>query len=720
MAAKTCEHCGLPVAGTSDLDRSTEAVYCCFGCRFAAEMLGGNSAGAGNGLFRLAMSIFLSLNVMIFTMFLWSQDVYDDDATQSPSAVIMWGVSRYLCLLLSTPVFVLLGGPLAAEAWRGFRRGWVSTDLLLIVGTLAAYIYSIHSTVRSSGPVYYEVGCAILVFVTLGRWLEAQGKQRATEALKSLERLLPETVRRFEGAELVDIPLDDVCIGDRLFVRDGERIPVDGRITSGLALIDAQLLTGESRPQLRETGDAVIGGTLNLDGALTVTVEAPPRGGTWQRLHQCILQARLDKGRHERIADQVVRVFIPLVCLTAGVTFAYHTYAHGFDHGLLAALAVLLIACPCALGLATPMAVWAALGTAATRQVLFRNGEALERLASARVIAFDKTGTLTDGRPTVDRLEILHEHDITEILSRVGAAAAGSSHELSQAVHAFCTTQSGKTAIGCQVRSVPGRGLEAQFADLADPLVLGSERFMYERRLSVPPYFQAVIRELCDEGFAIVCVGWLGCVRGVFGLREKIRSEAVAVIEDCRRVGLTACVLTGDHAARGRQFSEKFHLDVRAELLPEGKLAALADLRKRIGPTIMVGDGVNDAPALTAADVGIALGCGADVSRDSADVCLLGNDLTQIPWAIELSRRTVRIVRQNLFWSLIYNIVGIALAATGNLNPIWAAAAMTVSGLSVVVNSLRLREPRPAAASTVVDLTDATASEFAPPPSVTA
>ena len=641
-------------------------------------------------MFRLALSVFLSLNVMIFTMLLWTQDVYDVAATGTPSALGMWDVARYLCMLFSLPVLYLLGLPVAAEAWIALRRGVLSTDLLLIVGTLAAYLYSIFSTVRGAGAVYFEVGCAVLVLVTLGRWFEAHGKQRTAAVLESLEKLLPSTVHRREGEQLAEIPLDDVRIGDRLVVRAGERVPCDGRITAGVASIDAQLLTGESRPQVRETGDTVIGGTLDIDGTLTIEVTAPPRGGTWRRLLDCVREARLQKGRYEQLADRLAAVFLPLVFVVALAAFALHAWFHGVDQGLLAGLAVVLIACPCALGLATPMAVWSALGAAAQNQVLFRNGRALERLAQARVLAFDKTGTLTDGRPSVDRFVDFDQSESDETLSLALSVCASSHHDLSRAVLEYCRRQLRVVERPCVVRTLPGRGLEATFPEWSETVLLGSERLMRESGMVLSEYGEATIQSLTSQGLSVVCIGRQGRVVGVFGLRERLRPGVVAMLTACRIADLQVCVLTGDHRARGEALAGELGVEVRSELLPEDKLAAIGDLRRRLGPTIMIGDGINDAPALTAADVGMALGCGTDVSRESAEICLLGDDLTKVPWAVDLARRTVRIVKQNLFWSLAYNLVGIGLAAAGRLNPVWAAAAMMLSGLCVVANSLRL------------------------------
>lgn len=646
-------------------------------------------------MFRLALCIFLSLNVMIFTMLLWTQDVYDAGSTGTAPAVSLWAVARYLCMLFSLPVLYLLGIPVAEEAWRSIRRGVPSTDPLLIVGTAAAFAYSIVSTLRGQGPVYYEVGCVVLVLVTLGRWLEARGKQEANAALDGLERLLPAEVHLWRNEQLIDVELGEVAVGDRLFVRAGERIPTDGRIVAGFASVDAQLLTGESRPRIVETGDVVIGGTLNLDGSLTIEATAEPHGGTLERLLECIREARLRKGRYQRLSDRIAAAFLPIVVVAAFGTLIYHTLHSGLDHGLLAALAVVLIACPCALGLATPMAVWTAMGTAAQAQVLFRHGDAIERLSQARVLAFDKTGTLTDGRPMVERFVTAEGVEADALLPLVAAAVATSNHDFSRAVGSYCAARGFSSGPICRTHTLPGRGLSAVFTDDESKLYVGSRRMMRELGYTVASDVDEALREMEEAGSSIVCIARDEIVCAAFGLYERLRPQVRAALDECRELGCLVTVLSGDHAARGRALGRLLEIDVQAELLPADKLEAVRELQRRIGPTVMIGDGINDAPALSGAAVGIALGCGADVSRQSADVCLLGNDLSRIPGAIELARRTVRIVRQNLFWSFFYNVLGIGLAASGRLNPVWAAAAMAVSGVTVVANSLRLAHAAP-------------------------
>ena len=716
MAAPVCAHCSLPVPGVAAAAPSAvdaEPQYCCFGCRLAADAARESTADGeiGRTCLRLGLSIFLSLNVMIFTMWLWTHDVYGptDTGVDAAAPAALWNLCRYACLVFSLPVLWMLGGPVAQGAVASLRRKVPTTDILLVLGTVAAYAYSIVSTLRGAGPVYFEIGCAVLVFVTLGRWLEARGKRAAAAALEALERLLPAEVRRYEGTETRAVPLDDVVVGDRLRVVAGERIPADGRIVRGIASIDAQMLSGESRPQVCEPGDPVFGGTLNLDGDLTIRVEAPPRGGAWQRIVDCMREARQAKGRYQLAADRAAAWFLPAVLVIAVGAFAYHATYSGLDQGVLAGLAVVLVACPCALGLATPLAVWAALGAAARAQVMFRHGEALERLAAGRGIAFDKTGTLTDGRPQIERVVFAPGVDEAALLGRALAAASAANHDLSRAVVEYGRARRTGVVPSCDVRTLAGRGLSATFAD-GEVVTLGSLRLMCESGLTLPAEIAAAADGDASAEAPRVFVGRRGRVAALFLFREQLRPAAQAVVERCRNEGMTVEVLTGDHARRGAALAARLQVPVRAELLPEDKVRAVCALRDRVGPTAMVGDGINDAPSLTAADVGIALGCGADVSRQSADVCLLGDDLSRIPWSIELARHTVRVIRQNLGWSFGYNVLGIALAASGRLNPIWAAAAMVAGGLYVVGNSLRLARFAPPDASTTSPPADAPAA----------
>ena len=439
----------------------------------------------------------------------------------------------------------------------------------------------------------------------------------------------------------------------------------------------------------KRIGDPVYSGTLNVDGDLRVEVTAIAGEETVSRMLGLVQQARETKGRHARLADRVASWFVPMVCLIAVTTGLWHGRADGVDDGILAALAVVLIACPCALGLATPMAIWTALGRAARSQVLFRSGEILEQLAEIRAARFDKTGTLTSGVARVAEFVADPPSDRQHVLSVALGLAAGSTHTFSRAILDYGSEETAVAPLQ-EVTTVPGQGVHAEQSQGNDRAYLGSPRWLREAGLTIHPSLQAEIDAAGTADSPLACVGWAGRVRGVFVYRERIRPEALTALADCQELGIDTAVLTGDHRLRARRISEELQVPIAAELLPHDKIAAIETAQQEHGKVAMVGDGINDAPALAAADVGVALGCGADLSRDTAGVCLLGDHLDRFGWSVALSRQTVRIIRQNLFWAFAYNVGGITLAASGRLNPIWAALAMALSSLFVVTNSLRL------------------------------
>ncbi len=684
-----CDYCELPVPGATQ-----GPVYCCSGCQFAAAVTNerGDVGESRWMLTGLGVSLFFTLNVIMMTMALWAYA----DQPDSRFAAALADFLRWISLIFTIPVMAWLGVPLGRNALAQLRRGQLSTDLLLMTGVVAAFGYSVTSTLRSLGHVYYEVSCVILVLVTLGRWLEATGRRQASEALHALETLLPETVHRIvdlprdgvEGEELA--PLSDVQVGDRLRVRASERIPVDGLVIRGTATVDEQFFTGESWPAPKRPGNTLLGGTLNLDGDLIVEASALPKQGALGRLVDAVRQAQSAKGRYELLADRCSRNFFPVIGLIAGGTAIWHGMHTGYEAALLNSLAVVLIACPCALALATPLAVWAALGTAARRGVLLHGGEALERLSEVNALRVDKTGTLTTGTPSVKQFLCEMETERDEVLLRAAALTDSSTHIFSRAVRGFVETTK-LIPILTAVRSVPGRGIVASVVGDSHETLLGSVRMMTEQTLRTGPRLAAAIRQLDQESESCVLIGWDGEVRGLFLLREELRPEARELIAACRELHLDLEVLTGDHAARGARLQNEIGVPVRAELLPEDKLDAIRKLQFTGARVAMVGDGVNDAPALALADVGIAMGCGTDVTRESADVCLIRNELRAIPWVIGLSRRTVSTIRQNLFWSFAYNGLGVILAACGWLHPAIAAVLMVVSSLMVLGNSLRLK-----------------------------
>lgn len=692
-AQSYCAFCGLPLPASFTVGRSTASAednYCCSGCRSVASVLDSpQEEGAfTQGLLRLGLSIFFTMNVMVFTMALWSQDIYPAESFANPLAETLRSVFRWAALFFSLPVLYLLGGPIAHGVWQSLRNRTLTTDLLILAGVTASYSYSLVSVLRGEGHVYFEVGAMVMVFVSIGRWLEAKGKHRTGTALDSLASLLPAMVRKSDSqGQISEVPRETVRTGDHLRVLPGERFPVDGVITQGRAAIDEQIVTGESVQVEKTAGMRVYSGTLNLDGDLRIEVTAADGQETISRIVNMVRQARSVKGRHEKMADRIAVVFIPLVCVIALVAGWRQGQIAGLDQGILTSLSVVLIACPCALGMATPMAVWTALGRAAQGGLLFRSGVVLERLAGVRIACFDKTGTLTTGVPVASTLHTASAKDQHQVLEVATALARGSRHALSQSIINFAHTQPGMESPNTsQVDTWPGQGLSTDLPKLGRVL-LGNRRFVEEQGLELPSELaSAGEREASSQQ---VFVGWGERIRGVFHFQEQLRPEALLAVKECHSLGLELHLLSGDESQRVIPLGEQVGIITKGNLLPENKATSLSDLKKR-GPVAMVGDGLNDAPALATADVGVALGCGADVSRDAAGVCLLTDDLRRFPWGVGLARQTLRIVKQNLFWAFAYNSIGIALAATGRLNPIWAALAMAASSILVVTNSLRL------------------------------
>ncbi len=690
-----CDYCGLPLAagwGGSLNANEQHPQYCCSGCRVAAEVAGSPDAPQATQklLMRLGIAVFLTLNVVAFTMALWGDDVYGPTAAAHPAEGPLTALFLYLCLLLSLPVAWLLGLPLAAQAWQQLRQWRISSDLLLLAGVCAAFGVSIVAVIQNDKHVYFEVGCVVLTLVALGRFLESQGKSQAMAALRSLTGLLPETaLRQTIGGAFEETSLDAILPGDVLRCLAGQRIAVDGKIIQGTASIDEQAVTGESQPRVKHVGDDVYCGTLNLDGTLLIRATAAPREGSLQRMVDAVLQARLDKSRYQRLAERIAAWFLPLVMAIALVTFSYHAWQGDPRQGILVALAVLLISCPCALGIATPLAAWTAIGRASRAQVLIRGGDALERLAGVKAILLDKTGTLTDGQANVSQFVYRRGECAGEVLEFAAHAASGSTHPLSQAILRFTIDGNISSSGESGIHVLPGLGVELAI-DNHEKCYLGSPRLMQRKSLEFDETLDAVRKVIEQSGAALVCVGWSGLVRGLFCLDEHLRPEAQVAIAELHRAGLHLEILTGDHHRRAESVGSQLQTSVRAEMLPEDKVAAIREMQSRFGPVAMIGDGINDASALAAADVGIAMGCGVDVSRHTADICLLGSDLRRVAWTIRLAQRTVRTIRLNLFWAFVYNVGGVGLALTGRLNPVWAAVAMVVSGLLVIVNSIRL------------------------------
>jgi P-type Cu+ transporter len=543
----------------------------------------------------------------------------------------------------------------------------------------------------------------VITLVLLGKFLESGAKRRTASAIRALMALRPERarLRRADGRE-EEVDLAAVRVGDRVVVRPGERVPVDGRVREGASQVDESLITGESLPVPKHEGDGVTGGAINGDGLLGVETMAVGAESTLARIVRLVESAQAAKAPIQRLVDRVSAVFVPVVLGIALLTFGgwWLIGDVGIETAVINAVAVMVIACPCALGLATPTAIMVGTGVAARHGILIKDAEALEVAHSVDTVAFDKTGTLTEGKPSVVALGPAEGVAPTELLRLAASVQAGSEHPLARAVVDLARVEGVSPVPARDVRALPGRGVAAAVEDR--DLKLGSRRLMEELGVDLRP-LAARARTLEDEGRT---VSWLAAeakpqprLLGLLAFGDAVKPSARAAVSALRRIGVGTVMLTGDNAGSAKVAAERIGIDeVLAEILPEDKADAIAKLKAEGRLVAMVGDGVNDAPALAAADVGIAMSTGTDVALHAAGVTLMRGDPALVADAIDVSRRTYAKIRQNLFWAFVYNVVGIPLAAFGLLSPVLAGAAMALSSVSVVANALLLRRWRPGGA----------------------
>jgi Cu+-exporting ATPase len=606
----------------------------------------------------------------------------------------------WLQWVLATPVQFWLGARFYRAGWKALRAGSGNMDLLVAVGTSAAYGLSVYLLLTRADAMhlYFEASAVVISLVLLGKWLENRAKRQTTEAIRALQALRPLTARvRLDGVDR-DLPIDALRVGDRVVIRPGERVPVDGMIEEGESQVDESLLTGESLPVDKQPGDTVTGGAINAHGVLIARTTAVGAETTLARIIRLVENAQAAKAPIQRLVDKVSAVFVPVVMGIALVTFiAWWGLGGDAEQAILNAVAVLVIACPCALGLATPTAIMAGTGVAARHGILIKDAEALERAHRISIVVFDKTGTLTDGTPHVAACVPAHGHDRNEILAIAAGLQAGSEHPLARAVLAEASA-SGATPLPAQSQqALPGRGISGVVT--GETWWLGTRRLMDENRVDTAA-LDAAAAELEATGRS---VSWLARASdrhalGLLAFGDAVKSTAVAGVARLKARGIATVMLTGDNRGAAQAAAAALGIDsVLAEVLPADKAAHVGQLKTSGKTVAMVGDGINDAPALAAADIGIAMSSGSDVAMHTAGITLMRGDPALVADAIDISRRTYAKIRQNLFWAFIYNVVGIPLAAAGLLNPVIAGAAMAFSSVSVVTNALTLKRWRPAA-----------------------
>jgi Cu+-exporting ATPase len=601
-------------------------------------------------------------------------------------------------LLLATPVQFVAGWRFYRPALIAIRHGEFNMDSLVVVGTSAAYGLSLALTLGAADPwsaggveLYFEASAAVITLVLLGRMLEDKARLAAGSALKALATLRPEKARVERDGKLETVSLDALQRGEVVIVSPGERFPVDGVVLEGESQADESLLTGESRAVPKGRDDKVVGGSLNGDGRLRVQVTAAGEGTQLDRLMDLVERAQGSKAPVQRLVDRIASVFVPAVLVFSLVTLGGWLLAGASaSEAVINAVSVLVIACPCALGLATPTAIMVGTGLAARHGILIRDAAALEMARKVEVVAFDKTGTLTKGAPQVRSVAVAEGLSEDELLRLTASAQSGSSHPLARAIIAAAEERDLSTVEPQEQKVLAGRGLSAQVEDRR--LLIGSKRLMTERSIDVSPLEQEGKRAE-QAGQSLVWVAEEGGpLLGVMGLGDALRDTAKRGLERLKEQGRSTLMISGDSEEAARGMAEGLALDeLRAELLPDQKLEIIEGFSKSGKVIAMVGDGVNDAPALAAADLGIAMGKGTEAAVEAAGITLMREDPRLVADALGLAEATYRKIKQNLFWAFIYNVVGLPLAALGYLNPVFAGAAMALSSVCVVSNSLLLR-----------------------------
>lgn len=608
--------------------------------------------------------------------------------------------SQYFQLAVATPVQFLIGWRFYRNAYFSLRSGSANMDVLIAMGTSAAYFFSLYNvffeapTVSGHKDLYFEAAAVVITLILLGKYLEAVAKGKTSEAIKKLMNLQAKTARVIRDGKETDIPVEEVRIGDRIIVRPGERIPVDGTIVEGTSSIDESMLTGESIPVEKKPGDLCIGATVNKYGTFTFEASRVGKDTVLAQIVKMVEDAQGSKAPIQKIADKVSGVFVPTVIGIAAVTFLAWIFSTGdLNQSIVNAVSVLVIACPCSLGLATPTAIMVGTGLGAENGILIKGGEHLEMAYRVNAVVLDKTGTITKGKPEVTDIVRLGNMAENEILKFAASAEKRSEHPLGVSIYENGQSKLQTIPEPSQFETIPGRGVRAVVE--GKNILLGTRKLLEENGIDAAGA-ASVLERLESEGKTAMLMTIDGRVEAAFAVADTLKEHSADAVEELRSMGVDVYMITGDNKRTADAIAKQVGIEyVLAEVLPEHKAEEVEKLKKSGKVVAMVGDGINDAPALATADLGMAVGTGTDVAMEAADITLMRGDLRTIAAAVRLSRRTMRKIRQNLFWAFFYNTIGIPFAAFGFLNPMIAGAAMAFSSVSVVTNSLSLKRFKP-------------------------
>jgi Cu2+-exporting ATPase len=708
-----CSHCLLPI-GRRAMRRMVNGeacAFCCYGCCIANQVKNGKTEEweAAWLLIRLGVGGFLSMNIMLFSLLLYTDAFSGADAEMLPWIhLLLW--------LFATPAVIILGGPFLRETWLNCKEGRLTSSALIVLGVGAAYLYSAFAVIERSPNVYFDTASMVLMLFTVGYYLDAVARARAARDLQPLLAAESEwvTIVNRDGEHRRSVR--EVGAGTLVQVRPGERIPVDGVVKEGESHTDEAVITGESRQIAKDVGSHVIAGSINIDGLLLIQSSGAANATRWAHICRSVRDALICRSPSERLADGIVSFFVPIILMLGVGASVYWTQHLPLDRALLIGLAVLVVACPCAVGLAAPMATSLGIGRLARRGCLVRDPAALEALARTRLIAFDKTGTLTSGETRVVAIDT-DGTTADVVLAHAAGLERYSEHGLARAVVAAAAARGLEPMVSRDVRVVPGRGIRGN----SDGQTVAAGSAILMRELGWPPPSSLAERGRLREatGHSVIYVGWGEGVRAVLSLDDTPLPGARTTLEALRHRKVRAILLTGDLPAAAQRIAAAVGIesdDIEASLLPAVKRAALERRRWNHGMVAMVGDGLNDGPVLAGADVGIAVGSATDLAREAAAVVLPPGGLWMLPWVIDIARAVRATILTNLAWAFGYNLIAVGLAMAGVLQPVLAAAVMAGSSIVVVLNSLRLeRLPEPAASPTPKQCS-APAAQSAPAP----